>query len=832
MKRCLNPTSRACVYRPLVPVAAAHILGIVLGARRADDWGWVLALALMAALCLCIRIKRCQWAILAPLLLCFCGGYISIQPWMRTDLPARHVVRFADKGYWKIEGVVADTPIVKRDRWQFILKARRLVDKKHRYDVCGRVKVTGRGPWPDPKAGDSVFLRGRLRTIRSFANPGGFDYERFMKLKGIRTRVYASAKSLKTAAVDQSAGRPHRADTLREQLALRMDDVLNSHPPDTIRLLKAIVLGDRNQITPKLRTAFNRAGVGHVLAISGLHVGMVAASSFAAARWLLACIPLVLKLAWVRKGAALASLGPVLGYGILTGLSPSTQRAMIMVSVFLIGLWVGRRHDWLNTLALAALVILVVYPPALLGVSFQLSFTAVLAIMAGADLWRGKKGQGKRKKGGTDLPFFKKMGHRLLAFVWVSAMAILGTLPLVIHYFNQVSVVGVFTNMVVVPLVGMVVLPVGLTGALALTVSPGLSDVCWQTAAWATELVRWTVQYTASWSWSSIQCVTPTGLEIGLYYLLFTFVLFWRKWPYRSTAFAMTLSICLLDAGYWVYQRYGRSDLKVTVVDVGQASANLLEFPRGYTVLVDGGGFSDNEIFDAGARIVAPLLWRKKIRTVDLVVLTHANSDHLNGLLYVLKHFNVGAVWSNQEPAPTRAYGQWMQLLTTTGDRHSPFRQMPGKVIRCGVQMEILSPRTDFMQRKSMEPWRDLNNNSLVLRVCYGGVSFLFPGDIMHQAEMELVSRIGRPGLKSTILIVPHHGSRSSSSMAFLRAVRPREAVISAGWQNRFKFPHGIVLKRLRSVGSRIWCTANSGAVEITTTGKSYKIEAFRSLGP
>jgi competence protein ComEC len=270
----------------------------------------------------------------------------------------------------------------------------------------------------------------------------------------------------------------------------------------------------------------------------------------------------------------------------------------------------------------------------------------------------------------------------------------------------------------------------------------------------------------------------------------------------------------------------------VTVLDVGQASANLVEFPGGYTALVDGGGFSDNEVFDVGARVVAPLLWRKKIRTVDLVVLTHVNSDHLNGLLYILKHFNVGEVWSNQEPASTRAYGQWDELLTTTGVCHAPFNQMPRKVIQRGVQLEILSPRADFMQRKPREPWRDLNNNSLVLRVCYGDVSFLFTGDIMHQAEMELVSRIGHSGLKSTILIVPHHGSRSSSSMAFLRAVRPEEAVISAGWQNRFKFPHGVVLRRLKSVGSRIWCTANSGAVEITTTGKSYHIEVYRTPGP
>jgi competence protein ComEC len=157
---------------------------------------------------------------------------------------------------------------------------------------------------------------------------------------------------------------------------------------------------------------------------------------------------------------------------------------------------------------------------------------------------------------------------------------------------------------------------------------------------------------------------------------------------------------------------------------------------------------------------------------------------------------------------------------------------MTRKVVRQGIQLEILSPRADFLQRKPMEPWRDLNNNSLVLRASYGDVSFLFTGDIMQQAEMELVSRIGQAGLNSTILIVPHHGSRSSSTMPFLRAVTPNEAVISAGWRNRFKFPHAIVLKNLEAVGSRIWCTADNGAVEITTPGKTYNIKSFRFRGP
>jgi len=185
-------------------------------------------------------------------------------------------------------------------------------------------------------------------------------------------------------------------------------------------------------------------------------------------------------------------------------------------------------------------------------------------------------------------------------------------------------------------------------------------------------------------------------------------------------------------------------------------------------------------------------------------------------------------VWSNQEPARTKGYGHWIRLLAEQGVHQVDFEQLSRQVSRHGIQMGILAPPSDFMRRKALEPWRDVNNNSLVLHVDFGDVSFLFPGDIEHSAEYELVRRVGLGGLRSTILVVPHHGSKSSSSIEFLKAVMPEEAVISAGWQNRFGFPHADVTQRLAALGSRVWCTANSGAVEISTDGKIYNIRTFR----
>ena len=495
---------------------------------------------------------------------------------------------------------------------------------------------------------------------------------------------------------------------------------------------------------------------------------------------------------------------------------------MLMVSVFMLGFWVGRRHDWLNTLALAALVILMLYPPALLTVSFQLSFAAVLAILLGCMRWPGQiEYQADSLR--------QKLRRRLLTFVWVSALAILGTLPLVLHYFNQASVVGLATNLIVVPLVGVVILPAGLLGAAVFGVSPALGRLCWHLAAWGADLVCAVVHRVAAWPWASVHTVTPNAVEVILFYALFALALYWRRIPRRVAALTVVLALCCLDVGYWVYQRHFRTDLRVTALDVGQATANLVEFPGGYTMMVDGGGFSDNAIFDVGAKVLAPLLWRKKIMTVDLVVLSHANSDHLNGLLYLLKQFNVAEAWSNHEPAPTRGYHRWAALLAQHHIRHTAFDQLPRITTRHGVRLEILAPARGFLRRADIGGDKDLNDNSLVLRASYGQVSFLFTGDITAQAESDLVARVGGPRLRSTVLMVPHHGSRTSSTMAFLSAVSPAEAIISSGWQNRFHFPHEAVLRRLRREACRIWSTATSGAVEVITDGQGYTIRTNRA---
>jgi len=229
-----------------------------------------------------------------------------------------------------------------------------------------------------------------------------------------------------------------------------------------------------------------------------------------------------------------------------------------------------------------------------------------------------------------------------------------------------------------------------------------------------------------------------------------------------------------------------------------------------------------------GARVIAPFLWRQKIRTVDALVLTHPNSDHLNGLIFIAQHFNVKTIWTNGETRTTRGYKHLKNIIAQKQLNLPDFKHMPRKQMINGVEFFFMYPPADFLNKMDAQKWRNTNNNSLVLKVSFGDISFLFPGDIMAEAEKELVGLSGAD-LASNVLLAPHHGSRSSSSRLFLSSVQPDVAVISAGWKNRFRFPHSTVLESYKKGGCRIMRTDRDGAISLTTDGKRLRASSFFS---
>jgi competence protein ComEC len=781
-----------------------------------------------------VKIIGKKSSIFTPLILFFILGYISIQPWFHEKLPPSNIANFADAGTLNISGEVAETPEVINNRLSFILLSESVERDGEVIPVTGKINVKVLNGIPEVSTGDRLYFKSRVRSVRNFKNPGGFDFKRHMAFNGIMGTAYVSWDEIRIERNESHKGFKRYIETARKAFAEFID---NSVPSNEAGVLKALVIGDQNFITAEIRENFNRTGTTHILSISGLHVGIVATVSFLLFEKLLSYINIFLWNAWTKKGAAILSLIPVLIYGLLAGMSPSTQRAVIMVSVFLMSFFVEKEQDGINTLAVAAILILTVYPPSLFFISFQLSFLSVLFILAGMNLTL----YGKGKNGGHDESLRLKMQKKTAAFFLVSFFATIGTLPAVMYYFNQVSLVGLAANCVAVPLIGFLVVSTGLLAFFVYPMNGILSAWLLKAGSVVLGVSLEFISYFAKLPFAAVKTVTPSFFEIILYYLLLgTVYIVLRKKQGKKTndtgggffgrmkQKAPFIAVILLviagyaDIWYWLDKRFLGKNLKVTVIDVGQGASSLLELPGGFNIIVDGGGFSDNSVFDVGEKITAPLLWRKKIKSVDILVLSHPNSDHLNGLLYIAENFNVKEFWSNGEAGDSLGYKRLLEIIKERKIRVRNFKEMERSRVINGVLLKILYPEPGFMDKD--EKWRKGDNSSLVLKAVMGSKSFLFTGDIKAKGEEELV-RIAGNSLKSTVLVVPHHGSKSSSTDLFVGKIDPEIAVIPVGWKNRYKFPDPGVLERYRSRKCRVFRTDENGAVMISTDGKSLAVE-------
>lgn len=795
-------------FRPVIPLVISLMAGIGAGYLLP---GQRLVFYFLAGVSLGVLLRvvfKKKSACFSPLVLFFSLGYLSLQPWMAPDFPQNHVTRYMDGMAWEIYGKIIEPPVVfSKTRTQFVVDVHTLASHPARpFPVSGRIRVTVLDPPFEPALGDAVKWVSKIRSFRNFNNPGAYDYQGQMAFKNVWGTAFASGGQL-----FRVKAAPEEANPFRKKIKHLMDETVKSPARE---VLAALILGETTGLDPAVREQINRAGLAHLLAISGLHIGIVASFSFWVFRVLLSFSPFLIRRAWTKKIAALAAIVPIVFYGFFSGMSPSTQRAVLMVSAFMMTFFFERDQDIYNTLALAALIILVVHPPALLAISFQLSFASVLAIVFGMSRLPVFHG--------ADASVSRPWANRLLSFLAVSFFATAGTLPLVMFYFNQVPLMGMVANLAGIPLIGFLAVPLGLLSTLSGFFSSDLASLGFWLCGRILDLSLQIVAFLSSLEVAAIKTITPSPLEITCFYLILLGAFQVKSSKAARMLLAITVFVLGLDVAYWIHRRYFSNELRVTVLDVGQGFASVVELPGGKTLMVDGGGFSNNDAFDVGKRITAPYLWRNKIKTVDTLILSHPNSDHLNGLIYIAEHFNVKTLWTNGEKADTLGYQALMDTALRKGIHSPPFGSLPRQQTHNGVSMKILFPGglaggTGF--------W-DSNDNTLVLQVVYGEASILFPGDISRKAESMIV-RWMKDDLQSGVLIAPHHGSKTSSSETFLDSVKPHTVIIPAGYNNRFGFPHPLVMERYRKRGCTIYQTGLNGAVQIKTDGKTLSLDSF-----
>ena len=691
--------------------------------------------------------------------------------------------------------------------------------------VTGKIKLVVHGhclrDCDKIRYGDEIQFFGKLKSIHNFNNPGGFDYQRYMKLKSVFGSAWAEMDKIKILPPEQNHGFflsfLRSLEDFRDNFSLFIFKRIKNKSAAAV--LSALITGKKELIDKNLRREFSRAGASHILAISGLHLSIVSGLFFYVFNFLLSFFKPFLIRAWSRKGAAILTLFPLLFYAALSGFSPSTRRAFIMIAVFMFSFVAEKEADSLNSLALAGIIILLVDPGAVFSISFQLSFTAVLFIILGFYLI-GK------------LNFKQNINliTKLLFFVLTSIFAIAGTQILAMRYFNIISFAGVLTNLLLIPAAGFGAVPLGLFALFIYPFSIHISGFFVKCAGVILYPCLVFIHHIAGFSLSWARIVTPDNMEIFCYYLFFAgiFLLFDNK---KKAGLFCIISAMAFFSGNEVVclkRRFFNKNLYVTILDVGQGSSALIELPHGKRILVDGGGFSYFSNFDTGEYIVAPFLWRKKIMDIDIVVLSHPESDHMNGLVYIFKNFKVKKFIKNCDTRKIAAYTDLMKAAALNNSQLEIISDKEKKIKISQVCLDFFNPfikcsKTDEKCSKTDEPHKNFNNNSVVFRLVFKKTSILFPGDIMEEAEKKIAS-IKNKDLKSNILISPHHGSSTSSSDFFLDKIAPQSVVISCGWHNRFHFPHLSVIKRYKKRGIKIFRTDLEGAIEICSNGSGLKI--------
>jgi competence protein ComEC len=756
--------------RPLLILAVAFAAGAALPpiARSAIAIGLAAALALPLA---CAR----PTAPLAFLVAGWAAASFARAPAQAALLPGAERV---------IEGRVASVPERLDDRVRFLLRER-----------GGALVLATSPPLPWPLAlGDRLRLSARLRVPEGARNPRGRDRAEDLAVRGVGLEAHASAAPVRVAPPSPlaaiEAGRGRFAEAASRAL-----------PPREAALVRAIGAGDRGAVDAATSDAFARSGLAHLLSVSGLHLAVVAYGAFRIARALVARRDALALRADPRRVAAAVALPVTALYALATGADVPVVRSALAVALGFGGVLLDRESDALNGIAVAAIAVLAAEPGALRDPSFQLSFASVAGL---ALLSRPLRAAVPVAAPGPGASLRARAREALLGAACASAAATLATAPIVAFHFRRLSALGVVANLAGIP-IGSALTVVAALAAIASALAPALAPALLLACRPLATLLLWVNDACAAPRWAALGVGSPGLVGVALSYACAGAA--WRVAGWRRAACVACAAAALLLPPHLRHAAAARrGGLEVTFLSVGQGDATCLLLPDGSAVLVDGGGDVQGR-FDPGARDVVPWLRDAGVREVAALFLSHPHPDHLLGLPAIAEAYPTRRFFSNGRRGDDAAAAALARLPPAT-------TLHPGESYeRAGVRFEALGPPP------GSEAWTE-NDASLVLRVTYGSTVFLLPGDVEAEGEAALLAGEGAGRLRCDVAKLPHHGSATSSSAAFVAAVRPAYAVATVGRDNRFGFPAPEVVERWRAAGSAVLRT-DEGAVRFLSDGRT-----------
>lgn len=713
-----------------------------------------------------------------------------------------HISRFA--GLWhevRVVGTAVRDPTVRSGRREVVVETLSIGVGDASVRTSGSLLLRASGEWLDVAYGDVLAVEGILEAPSPARNPGGFDYRGYLAVRGVHG-VMRVAGGEKLALIARGRGTALLGRLIypaRRLVSSALDQGLRGDPRAVIG---ALLLGERERLPAAVESWFAASGMIHVLAVSGLHIGILAL-----------VLTFLLRAAGVpRTPAAIAASILLVGYAFMTGLRPSVVRAVALFGMGSIALSLDRRVDHVNLLAAVALGLLVISPSALRDLGFQLSFLATFSILVLSPRLLAPLPSNLRSGSSPHARICQALG--------VSVAAQLGTAPLVIYHFFRLPLLAPLANLLVIPLVAL---------ALALSFPAVISTLAWPplgepfaAALWAVlSLLLAAVRWVAGIEWASVRVPSPSGGGVMLFYLTLLIVGGKAMGP-RARRLALIWVLAL--ANVWVWSRVyvpHAGEMNAVFLDVGQGDAAVVRTPCGRLIVVDGGpAFPE---WSAGEEIVAPYLWREGRRQIDLLVLSHPDADHLGGLLFLVQEFDVGLVVDAGMERETRFYREFREIIERRG---IPYRQVRAgdRIDGLGVPVRVLHPPRSWGAEGGDAPSPSANEWSVVLALEWGDWMLLLTGDLERCGP---IARTARGRQRKIVLKVPHHGSAGANGEAFVAALRPEIAVISVGARNRFGLPDPAVIERYERCGSSVWRTDRAGAVVVRIDGAGVRAEGM-----
>jgi competence protein ComEC len=789
----------------LLTITIAWTLGIILARQiglAAPVWGW---LALAAVPGLLYAGRRGQSAPVAWLLVgLLCGGwrYAAAQP----TIGPHHLAHYNDQGRATVQGYISAEPVV-RGRYTQVEVSAWQVETRQSHEVAVRGRLIVNVPhYPAFEYGDAIQISGSLETPPILDT---FSYKEHLAARG----VHSLLRNARVEPLGQRRGSGLLRWMYAQKRALRRA-IEGALPNPDAGLLSGILLGLDYTLPDDLAEDFRATGLTHIIVISGFNISLITQAVVLSTRRL-----------FHRYTGLWISLGVIALFTLFVGPTPPVLRAALMGGVFLLGQLLGRRSRVLASLALASLVMTTINPLLLWSVSYQLSFASTLALVLLEPILARRAHEWMMGWAGADRA--ARWVHPLRDILIATTAAQIMTLPVAWYHFRQMSLIALLANVLVLPVQPAILFlgaAVAGLGALWLPLGRLAAPLIWPFLRYSIVVV----QSLARLPWAAVEMPVAGPLAVWAIYGAIMWVIVSQRSARAdlprppgggvSPRAALTIAIPAMVAVLVWAAIPGLPDgrLHVYALDVGQGDAILIRTPGGRHILVDGG--PDPVVLTSRLGQVLPF-WQRRI---DLVVATHADQDHLAGLVPVIERYHVTHVLEPPGMRISPLSTHWRQGVEAAGVEIIPVTAGARITLGEGIILEVLSPPPDVAYRAKI----DDNQASIVIMLRMGQCNILLTGDAEAEAERRMLAD-GHP-LQAAVIKVGHHGSESSSTAPFLAAVNPQIALIGVGADNRYGHPREAVLQRLDEVGATVYRTDRHGTIQCTTDGNKLWVRPHR----